>query len=1055
MRLRVVLVAILFACAGASFALAQEQSGSIEGVVKDASGGVLPGVTVEARSQSVVGVSTAITDAQGAYRFPALPPGRYTLTASLQGFGPAKTEATLSLGQLLKINLALEVGNVTETVQVRGESPLIDVKQNASFANIEREIIARMPKGRDFTSVVKVAPGAQSEDKAGGLQIDGASGSENRFIVDGMDTTSGQTGLSGKTILVDFIQEVQVKSSGYNAEYGGATGGVINAITKSGGNQLRGSLGAYLQTYQLLGKQRESVRYSPWDSTRAERGLLNPTTELVQVNPVAEVGGPLLKDKAWFFAGLAYESNSNTRDAIFVADPAQTKRHFAWYDRSVYFNSAISTQLGQNLRVRVATSNQRQRTRGTAPALQPENGVFANQSASSYVRNGMSTSGYTTGTFDTDPAKYTARWTNQGSDQTNDTYSANADWVITPRLFVNATAGYFRTNNVTPESFVGKDIVRTFGNANGDSAMNAYAVQTGRAPLLVPASLQLPSGSVDNISNSGSAKDINDRVFFNANLIAYASFWGQHLFKAGVRFERFGNDVNNGQQKPNISLTWGQCYSASDGRVVCGKYGYYTLSQNYTVGNVHSNNVSLWLQDSWTIGSRLTVNAGVRAEYEHVPSYTKASDAVDMKWGFGDKIAPRIGFAYDFKGDGKWKAYGSFGLFYDIMKLSLPRSQWGATHWINYFWTLDTPDWRSINCGEGPTGCPGTFIEEKQMRPGSNQYSAALSSYFGRPTRGVDPAMKPARTGELVVGADHQLAPTVAVGLRYVHKWVGQAIEDIGIIFPGVGELYINGNPGYGMSETMVPAFPQFKTPKPQRDYDGLEVRIRRQYANRWSAELSYTLSRLYGNYNGLANSDEVSATTGLGRTNPNRSRAFDSPYMSYDQNLKAVYGLLPTDRPHVVKVQGTYELPWGTSLGLYGTLMSGNPITSEFTYQSYPIYYLGRGNLGRSPTTSQVDLQLAQDIRLGGQMRLTLAANVTNLFDQAGVIGYYSRNKWRDSTTFPGPDATFFSGPWNAEQWVALRRASGATMRDEQLYMVPNSFQGRRELRFQMKLSF
>jgi hypothetical protein len=233
---------------------AQEQSGSIQGVVKDTSGAVLPGVTVEARSPALVGVSTAVSDGEGAYRFPALPPGMYELTAKLQGFTDKKlSDVALTLGQTLKIEFVMAVSGISETVQISAESPVIDVKQNAAAQTISADIIDRIPKGRDWTSVVTTAPGANNESRAGGLQIDGSSGSENRFIVDGMDRTNLRTGTSdaqnttNSTVLTDFLQEVQVKSSGYAAEYGGSTGGVISAITKSGSNQFRGSAGTYYQ----------------------------------------------------------------------------------------------------------------------------------------------------------------------------------------------------------------------------------------------------------------------------------------------------------------------------------------------------------------------------------------------------------------------------------------------------------------------------------------------------------------------------------------------------------------------------------------------------------------------------------------------------------------------------------------------------------------------------------------------------------------------------------------------------------------------------------------
>ena len=256
-------VLALLLCVG-NTAFAQEQTVSIQGVVKDASGAVLPGATVEARNP-LAGTNTAVSSSDGVYRFPALPPGRYEITATLQGFKSTKiADTVLELGRNLTIDLTLSLASVSEEVSVTAESsPVIDVKSNAASASITRNTIERMPKGRDFTTILRQAPGAQAESKAGGTQIDGASGSENRFVLDGMDTTNLQNGTSGKTVLLDFVDEVQVKSSGYNAEFGGATGGVVNVLTKSGSNAFHGQAGTYYQTedmYGRSGRRRASTR---------------------------------------------------------------------------------------------------------------------------------------------------------------------------------------------------------------------------------------------------------------------------------------------------------------------------------------------------------------------------------------------------------------------------------------------------------------------------------------------------------------------------------------------------------------------------------------------------------------------------------------------------------------------------------------------------------------------------------------------------------------------------------------------------------------------------
>ena len=156
---------------------------------------------LEARSPSLAGVETTVSDAQGVYRFPALRPGRYEITAALQGFQSAKSsDIRLELGQILKVDLTLRVGGVTEAIKVTGDSPLIDVKQNSAGANVQAETIERIPKGRDFAALVTSAPGITSESRNRGIQIDGASGADNRFLIDGVDTTNLLNGTSGKAL---------------------------------------------------------------------------------------------------------------------------------------------------------------------------------------------------------------------------------------------------------------------------------------------------------------------------------------------------------------------------------------------------------------------------------------------------------------------------------------------------------------------------------------------------------------------------------------------------------------------------------------------------------------------------------------------------------------------------------------------------------------------------------------------------------------------------------------------------------------------------------------
>ena len=252
------------AIAGSVPAKAQEQVGAIVGTIADASAAVLPGATVEAVSAGGTRLS-ATTNESGAYRFPRVPPGNYVVVAKLDGFNPAEVQnLSVRLGDTVTANVTLEVGAVSETISVVGEAGQVDVKSSATAASISGEDIELLPKPRDFTGVVAQAAGASNEGFLGGISIDGASGSENRFVIDGVDTTHPQDGTSGQNLVTDFVEEVQVKSAGYAAEYGGSVGGVISAVTKSGTNEFKGWVGLYYGDSGWNGSERaDAVSVGP------------------------------------------------------------------------------------------------------------------------------------------------------------------------------------------------------------------------------------------------------------------------------------------------------------------------------------------------------------------------------------------------------------------------------------------------------------------------------------------------------------------------------------------------------------------------------------------------------------------------------------------------------------------------------------------------------------------------------------------------------------------------------------------------------------------------
>src|SRR5688572_17865327 len=229
-------------------AYAQETTGSIQGTVKDPNGAVIPNATV-----SVVGTQrtlTASTNDGGEYSFTSLPPGTYNVEVAAPGFGTLRREnIPVELGRTLQVNFDMKTAAVGAVVEVVADEPLVDVSSTQTATNITQQEMELLPKGLRFSSVIETAPGVRNEPKGNGFQIDGATGSENVWVVDGLEVTRTFGGSLGSTknIPIDFVKEIQVKSAGYEAEFGGALGGVIGVASRSGGNEFHGEARVELQ----------------------------------------------------------------------------------------------------------------------------------------------------------------------------------------------------------------------------------------------------------------------------------------------------------------------------------------------------------------------------------------------------------------------------------------------------------------------------------------------------------------------------------------------------------------------------------------------------------------------------------------------------------------------------------------------------------------------------------------------------------------------------------------------------------------------------------------
>jgi hypothetical protein len=1012
----------------APMVLAQETTGGIQGTVKDPSGAVVPKARVVVSSPALAGTKQVASDGTGYYRFTNLPPGMYAITVTAEGFKTSKRDGlVIQVGHLPTVDIDLQLGAAATTVEVTEAAPVIDTTTTQNLTNLGAESLQNLPTGTSFQSVIEMAPMAHNEPLSGytggtggsmpgssgngrsvGYSIGGAADSESSYLVEGQDTENISGGFSKADVPMDFIQEVQIKTSGVSAEYGGALGGVVNVIMKKGSNDFHGGLFTSYQGAAADANQHNPVlRYNPnGDGATATQ---DPNIEFYQrkadsysiLQPGAFVGGPILKDKLWFFAGLAPIINSTSREVDFGApssvDPLAGKLNFSQNSKTYYTTGRLDFVATQKIRLFGSWLYQDERELGdTLPGADPIN------SQSSYLNDAI-----------TSPVNSYAY--DYGYSAPNSTWNFGADITLTQKLVSTTRFGYFFEN------------YHDFGWPTTGVNLSWLTSGTGvdNTGAALPDDLAKTTGASTVAYNQTYTKfNANKHVQFNQDFSYYISTknWGTHNVKAGYQLNHLSNVINQNGNVPLVNIIAGahhnhsagtatggdNCtllgnewvYTNSKGKVVypcTGQYGYAEVQDFSTILTtpVVDWNHAFYAHDAWTLGHGLTLDLGLRIEKESLPAPAgyKVS-AIAFSWK--DKFEPRLGIAWDPTQKGKMKVFGSYGVVNDVMKLLIAQTSWGAQAYEDCYYPL------------GPDGTASKFVDSdidatfKSSRAcpngpattGANFTSGATPSAFidagtsvglienvnWRPWEPVAPNVKPYRQHEYVAGFQYELKPGYSFSARYDRRRLDHVIEDASLSDVNFGETYAIVNPGEGVNKTIdsyatylasigeafgVPGWSfdlaDFGTcttcpanPKAVRNYDALELSLAMNPSTHWSGSVSYTYSSLWGNYTGLTTTDQIDGGA-AGRNSPDTTRAFDEPFYYFKADGTSSNGPLPTDRPNAFKGNVYYAHPWGskhtTSIGLNQNILQGSPVSSFIDLaqaQGNPVqatYIWGRGN--------------------------------------------------------------------------------------------------------------
>ena len=928
------MLAMLLMLGGASAVAAQETTtGSIAGRVVDAQNLAIPGATITIVSPQ--GDRTFTSDADGRFFAPYLTPGQYEVKVELSGFRQLdRRDIQLRVGQQIELTLPLTVGTVSESVQVTAETPVIDTSTTTTGATLDSELLNRIPIGRRFSDTLYIAPGVSSGGQVGQANpsIAGGSGLENSYVVDGVNITNGGYGALGSYSIVfgslgnglpfDFIKSAQVKTGGYEAEYGQATGGVVNVVTKSGTNRLSGSLFGYFRPEGLEAERTQ---------VQTTNGTVN-ITGTKENDSGGEVGGPIIPNKLFFFGAVDPQFN----ETLYVAPngfPLQSLGPVPQDRRIVPYAAKATWQATPLQRIDVSFFGD------------PAHGDLGPQRYTSLLNP--------------DTAAYS----------TLDQYGGNNQSV--------RYEGAINKNWLLEGSFA-----RAANNIVEVPSVNQWSVVDD---TVTP---HQPSGGIGfyEVGNQSTNWQYGAK---STQLI------GRHQLRYGIDAEHL--DYIN-----TINRT-GPTFTLPDGTVTATGAEIEilpdpTYGQIYRVDRANTRNVAdtsqnyeaLFVQDTWKVGSNLTINPGLRYEHQHLTG-TMADLSLGNEW------APRIGATWDPAGKGKMKVFGSWGWYFTRMPNDLAARALSPDAGISRADYFDANLTQPIPDGTLAAGTTSHFLQQ------------------GVSADQIDPNVKAMYINEVLGGFEFEAARAER-GVHYVHRDIPRVLEDVqpypmvafDLGLPGTQTVnYVLTNPG---PNTPVLGDLGASFEAPVHNYDAVEISADKRFANRWALQASYRYSRLRGTYEGFFRDDNGQSDPGITSlfdfpTNDPSYTSIGVPQFGYSGDVRYLGALgegpLPLDRPNQVKVFGNYSFDMGLNLGVGFLATSGKPLTSLAANPVYdspgeiPTTVRGAGFqtidglLTRTPAEYDTSIHADYRFKISDRQHIVVLADIFNLFNRQIPLDY------------------------------------------------------------------
>lgn len=934
------------------------QTGSIKGTVVDPGRTPLPGVSITLTGPALLGSLTTTTREDGTFRVPGVPPGKdYAILVELPGFQPVRREGVIvSLGMTITLIIEIKPSDISTEISVVASSPTVDVAQSKIVQRVSLENISKLPLARDLVSAIQLGAGVV------GRSIHGAGNNDFGYMIDGIQMNEpNQNYMQADEISWDVIEEVEVVTGAVPAEVFNAAGGFVNVLTKSGGNKFTGGA-------QVLYTGKNLTQNLLPDSDLSALGIIRPAAPIHNIDASFTLGGPIIKDRICFFGSLRRLLNKRSGNFRPTTILGTQYNPFDYDAKDWYSFGKLSFQISKNLRLFTMVHYM---TR--------------------YV-----------------PLYYTEwykTWeASKQDDKARINYSSNLQWIVNPSTVVDAKFGglwYHWVGNY-PE---GTD-------QNSPQFIDSYTSYLwGNSDLAEFTRKAVTYGSLM-------------LTHFKDNFLA-----GNHELKLGFEIQRNRGDW--GYRRPN-PMYW--YYYNGNPYYYRGLYGlngphptfgdgrlaFLAIGPNE--GDSHSNGLDLrfggFIQDSWTIKNRLTINIGARYDTikAWVPGSVKEAAGTELaraigatyfvpKYGFNpyerltwDKwdnafpykfLSPNIGMTFDIFGDGKTAAKTT----YARQAEALPTGTFTYLDVVNSF----SFNWWDLN-GNGQPDLPGV----DRFEPfGTSPLAMGSTAYLDS----IDPKVKIPYNEEFTLALEHELFDDWRVSVSYINRSRKNVMSRVlyDVASGKYWNTYEKAPEWWVPFTTTIPAYKGYpatpvtlyfqsinapsefyrlgNVPEATNKYQAIEFSFNKRMSRGWQLGGSVVLSSLKGNYDNS------------GGTMYSMS-SFQNPNWSINRD-----GNLSFSRPLLIKLFGTFTLPYSVMASFFYRHEDGAPWGRTVTVVP-PSAWAAANNaktwsyninvetkVRRNQSKDEVDLRVEKEFSFGRHGKLGLFVDLYNLLGRTEIL--------------------------------------------------------------------